>query len=123
MSREVSANGGREHYRIWVAHCHARENARRPKKFKLRRGPLEHYVSRRLGELWSPREICERLALDYPNNPEMRVSHETIYQSLFVQGRGELKRELSRCLDGSHPAQEPGSPTSARKVPRHGDDL
>ena len=98
VSREVSANGGREHYRIWVAHCHARENARRPKEFKLRRGPLEHYVSRRLGELWSPREICERLALDYPNNPEMRVSHETIYQSLFVQGRGELKRELSRCL-------------------------
>ena len=80
------------------AHCRARENARRPKEVKLRRGPLERYVSRHLAELWSPREICERLALDYPNDAEMRVSHETIYQSLFVQGRGELKRELARCL-------------------------
>ena len=98
VSREVRANGGRENYRIWTAHCRARESARRPKEFKLRHGPLEHYVSRHLAELWSPREICERLALDYPNDAEMRVSHETIYQSLFVQGRGELKRELARCL-------------------------
>ncbi|MDX2565496.1 IS30 family transposase, partial [Streptomyces sp. TX20-6-3] len=48
--------------------------------------------------LWSPQEIAARLRLDHADDPEMRVSHETIYQSLFVQGRGELRRELARCL-------------------------
>ena len=48
--------------------------------------------------MWSPDEIANRLRLDHPDEPEMRVSHETIYQSLFVQGRGELRRELARCL-------------------------
>ena len=52
----------------------------------------------RLEQLWSPEEIARRLPLEYPDDPEMRVSHETIYQSLFVQGRGELRRELARCL-------------------------
>ena len=55
-------------------------------------------VTRRLKELWSPQEIAQRLRIDFPEDPEMRVSHETIYQSLFVQGRGELRRELARCL-------------------------
>jgi IS30 family transposase len=45
-----------------------------------------------------PQEITRCLPLDYPDDPTMRVSHETIYQSLFVQGRGELRRELARCL-------------------------
>jgi transposase, IS30 family len=98
VTREVGSNGGRDHYRIWSAHCRAREGARRPKDFKLRRGALERYVSSHLGALWSPQEICRRLPLDYPDDPEMRVSPETIYQSLFVQGRGELRRELARCL-------------------------
>ena len=53
----------------------------------------------RLLELrWSPQQIAARLVIDYPDDPEMRVSHETIYQSLFVQGRGALRKELSRCL-------------------------
>ena len=51
-----------------------------------------------LGELWSPEEIARRLRLEFPDDPMMQVSHETIYQSLFVQGRGELRRELHRCL-------------------------
>lgn len=55
-------------------------------------------VSSRLKRLWSPQEIFARLRLDFPDDNEMRVSHETIYQSLFVQGRGELRRELLRCL-------------------------
>jgi IS30 family transposase len=83
---------------VWLAHCRAREQARRPKPCKLRRGPLLNEVARRLAQLWSPEEIAQRLPLDYPDNPEMRVSHETIYQSLYVQGRGELRRELARCL-------------------------
>lgn len=98
VSREVAANGGAAGYRAWFAHRQARARARRPKRFKLRQGPLLLEVSRRLSELWSPDEIANRLRLDHPDEPEMRVSHETIYQSLFVQGRGELRREVARCL-------------------------
>jgi IS30 family transposase len=98
ISREVVANGGREGYSAWGAHQRAREGARRPKRCKLRAGRLCDEVARRLLELWSPDEIARRLPLEFPDDPEMRVSHETIYQSLFVQGRGELRRELARCL-------------------------
>jgi transposase, IS30 family len=59
---------------------------------------LLNEVSKRLRQLWSPQEISKRLRLDYPDDLEMRVSHETIYQSLYIQGRGELRRELARCL-------------------------
>lgn len=98
VSREVKANGGADGYRAWFAHRRARSQAQRPKPFKLRQGPLLSEVSERLRQLWSPDEIAHRLRLDHPDEPEMRVSHETIYQSLFVQGRGELRRELARCL-------------------------
>ena len=105
ITREVGSNGGRGSYSAWHAHQRARRCARRPKPAKLRRGPLLREVSRRLKELWSPQEIAQRLALDFPDNPEMRVSHETIYQSLFVQGRGELRRELARCLRSGRTAR------------------
>ncbi len=98
ISREVAATGGRETYSAWTAHQRARGEARRPKPGKLRAGPLRDEITRRLLELWSPDEIAQRLPLEFPDDPEMRVSHETIYQSLFVQGRGELRRELARCL-------------------------
>jgi IS30 family transposase len=98
VSREVAANGGPEGYSVWRAHQRARLAARRPKPCKLRAGRLRDEVARRLLELWSPDEIARRLPLAFPDDPEMRVSHETIYQSLFVQGRGELRRELARCL-------------------------
>ena len=98
ITREVAANGGRENYSAWAAHQRAREAARRPKPFKLRAGRLLDEVAKRLEQLWSPDEIARRLPLDFPDDSEMRVSHETIYQSLFVQGRGELRRELARCL-------------------------
>lgn len=94
----MKVNGGREHYSAWQAHERARQHARRPKPCKLRRGRLLNEVTRRLEQLWSPEEIARRLPLDHPYDLEMRVSHETIYQSLFVQGRGELRRELARCL-------------------------
>jgi IS30 family transposase len=107
ITREVARNGGREHYSGWRAHERAREQARRPKPCKLGRGKLLSEVSRRLQQLWSPQEISRRLPLDYPNDPEMRVSHETIYQSLFVQGRGELRRELARCLRSGRTVRRP----------------
>jgi transposase, IS30 family len=98
VSREVSANGGRAGYRAWAAHLRARRCARRPKVAKLSYGPLVERVSSDLEALWSPDEIAQRLRREFPDDPMMQVSHETIYQSLFVQGRGELRRELARCL-------------------------
>jgi IS30 family transposase len=98
VTREVAANGGRENYSAWHAHQRARQQAKRPKPCKLKAGRLLAEVTKRLQQLWSPDEISRRLPLDFPDDPEMRVSHETIYQSLFVQGRGELRRELARCL-------------------------
>lgn len=98
VTREVAANGGRDNYSAWAAHQRAQDAARRPKPCKLRAGRLLDEVSKRLEQMWSPDEIARRLPLDFPDDPEMRVSHETIYQSLFVQGRGELRRELARCL-------------------------
>jgi transposase, IS30 family len=106
IMREVNANGGRRHYRAWHAHERAREQARRPKKCKLARGPLQREVTPRLEQFWSPQEIAHRLPLDDPHDPAMRVSHETIYQSLFVQGRGEVRRELTRCLRSGKTARK-----------------
>ena len=98
ISREVAANGGRDHYRAWDAHRRARRCAQRPKPFKLSEKRLCDQVTAWLEELWSPQEIAERLRLEFGDDPSMQVSHETIYQSLYVQGRGELRRELTRCL-------------------------
>jgi IS30 family transposase len=105
VSREVAANGGAGNYQAWAAHGRARRCARRPKPFTLARGRLMAEVTRQLKALWSPQEISGRLRLEFPHEPGMRVSHETIYQSLFVQGRGELRRELARCLRSGRTAR------------------
>ncbi len=99
ISREVNANGGRSKYRALPADRQAQRRALRPKRAKLascRR--LRRVVERKLADLWSPQQIAGWLAEEYPNDPEMRVSHETIYQSLFVQSRGALRKELHACL-------------------------
>jgi IS30 family transposase len=98
VSREVAASGGRDDYRAWRAHQRARVRARRPKPFRLSCARLAAKVTDWLQEWWSPQEIAQRLRMEFPDDPVMHVSHETIYQSLFVQGRGELRRELARCL-------------------------
>ena len=98
VSREVKANGGREAYRAWRAHDRAYEQARRPKPAKLACPRLGRQVTEWLEQWWSPEEISRRLPIEFPDDPMMRVSHETIYQSIYVQGRGELRRELARCL-------------------------
>jgi IS30 family transposase len=98
VSREVAGNGGRDDYRAWRAHQRARARARRPKTPKLACARLAGKVAEWLQAWWSPEEISRRLPIEFPGDPLMRVSHETIYQALFVQGRGELRRELTRCL-------------------------
>jgi IS30 family transposase len=98
VSREVARNGGRHDYRAWRAHQRAPQCARRPKTPKLSCRRLAAQVTGWLQDWWSPQEISHRLRIEFPDDPMMHVSHETIYQSLFVQGRGELRRELTRCL-------------------------
>jgi IS30 family transposase len=98
VSREVAGNGGRGGYRAWRAHQRARDRARRPKAAKLACPRLAAQVTGWLQEWWSPQEISARLRIEFADDPMMQVSHETIYQALFVQGRGELRRELARCL-------------------------
>jgi transposase, IS30 family len=99
VCREVAAGGGRHRYRAIAAERAARRRARRPKTAKLagcRR--LRTVVEAKLADRWSPQQISRWLASAYPDDPEMRVSHETIYMSLFVQGRGALRQELHSCL-------------------------
>ena len=99
ICREVNANGGRAKYRALMADRRAQRRALRPKQAKLARcRRLRSVVERKLEALWSPTQISAWLAEQYPNDPEMQVSHETIYQSLFVQSRGALRRELHACL-------------------------
>ena len=74
------------------------EQSKRPKVAKLSHPPLVAAVSKWLEKLWSPEVISARLRAGFGDDPMMQVSHETIYQSLFVQGRGELRREPARHL-------------------------
>jgi IS30 family transposase len=99
VCREVAANGGRLGYRPMTAHRGAHQRARRPKPTKLScNDALRDEVESRLEQLWSPEQISDHLREQFGDDESMQVSHETIYKSLFVQGRGELRRELARCL-------------------------
>jgi transposase, IS30 family len=108
VSREVNAGGGRRHYRAVRADRAAHRRARRPKQAKLAMSPrLRAEVEDKLGLLWSPQQISKWLRWAYPNDPEMRVSHETIYLSLYVQGRGALRRELAQALRSGRASRRP----------------
>ena len=108
ISREVNANGGRAGYAPMAAHRRAAALARRCKPTKIAaNAALRDRVVADLERLWSPEQIADRLRAEFPDDPEMRVSHETIYRSLFVQGRGELRRELARCLRTGRAARRP----------------
>ena len=99
VSRELARNGGRSCYRAQAADAAAFRRAQRPKPAKLALEPgLRAVVEAKLAVRWSPQQIVGWLPLAYPQDPVMRVSHETIYLSLFVQSRGALRRELQRCL-------------------------
>ncbi|MFC1660644.1 IS30 family transposase [Gemmatimonadota bacterium] len=99
ISREVAANGSKKKYRAWRAERRAFQRARRPKRLKLaENSELKIVVEGLLERRWSPEQISHRLKLDYPDNPRMHVSHETIYRSLFVPTRGALRRGLTSYL-------------------------
>jgi IS30 family transposase len=125
LRRNAATAGGQIDYRASVAQWHAERAVRRPKPGKLAGNPVLHdYVQdrlsgkiarpgpdvswngrrqgrrrdRRWSKAWSPEQIACRLEVEFPDDESMRISHETIYRALFVQGRGELRRELTTCL-------------------------
>jgi hypothetical protein len=99
VSRELARNGGRGCYRAQAADAAAFRRAQRPKPAKLVLQPRLRAVGEaKLGLRWSPQQIAGWLPLAYPQDPVMRVSHEPIYLSLFVQSRGALRRERQRWL-------------------------
>ncbi len=99
ISREVSRNGGVRRYRAARADQAAWARATRPKACKLAANPaLRAIVEEKLQRRWSPQQIAGWLKLTYPKRPEMQVSHESIYRTLYVQSRGALNKELTRYL-------------------------
>jgi IS30 family transposase len=115
VSREVGGRAGRDGYRPVEAHRLAAQRAKRPKATRLASNPvLCALVVEGLEQLWSPDHISGRLHREFPDHPEMWVSHETIYKSLFVQGRGELRRELTACLRTGRSQRKPRGRTEAR---------
>ena len=99
VSREVARHGGRPQYRASEADSQAWESALRPKPCLLAtHGKLQEIVASKLMQDWSPQQISGWLKQHYPDDKSLRVSHETIYRSLFIQARGALKQELVKRL-------------------------
>jgi len=99
VSREIRRNGECRGYRACVADQAAWDRARRPKRCKLAQNRvLARIVAQKLRELWSPEQIAGWLKCSYPENENYRVSHETIYRSLYIQARGALRKELLQHL-------------------------
>src|SRR2546428_10104291 len=108
VSREVARNQGRQSYRAGKAEHAALARGRRPKPTKLGACPeLRAEVVARLELNWSPQQISRYLKEEYPRHPLMQVSHETIYLSLYIQGRGLLRKELVKHLRRGHLIRQP----------------
>ena len=95
-------------YDAMVAQSRSDERARRPQVGKLARNPVLHdEVQAKLLDEHSPEQIAARLIVDFPDDAEMRVSHETIYRSIYLQGKGNLRRELHTCLRTGRALRKP----------------
>ena len=116
VSREIRRNGGYDRYRAALSDEAAFIRARRPKRCKLARSPwLRQAVARKLKRRWSPQQIAGWLKQMHPEDESKRVSHETIYRSLFIQARGALKKELARHLRSKRTMRR------SRRASSHGD--
>ncbi len=95
VTRELARNGGRSAYRASEAEASAWDRARRPKRCRLAVNPkLRYRVAGKLAADWSPEQISGWLKQQFPTDPSLHVSHETLYRTLFLQARGALKKEL-----------------------------
>jgi IS30 family transposase len=116
VSREVARNGGRQRYLAWVAQRRAGELCRRPRAGKLAvEGELREFVIAGLQRRWSPQQIAARLVVEFADRPEMRVSHETIYQSLFIQARGQFRKQLTSYLRSARSQRRPHGEQAVRQ--------
>jgi IS30 family transposase len=117
ISRELDRNTGPAGYRASIAQHTAEQRAKRPKTAKLAADPqLREWVQDGLHQRWSPEQISARLPENFPDQPEMRVASETIYQSLYVQGRGALRRELTACLRTGRAVRKPRRMPDGRRT-------
>lgn len=118
VSREIARNSTDGQYFPYAAQRAAAVRRPRPKQAKLARpGPLRDYVEAKLATRWSPEQICHALVQDYPHDAEMRVCHETVYQAIYVQGRGGLKREVAASLRTGRAVRR-AHRTGAERTPR-----
>jgi IS30 family transposase len=117
ISREVTRNrDGQGRYRASAAQVQAYQRASRPKPAKLAvNAALRQRVEQDLGKKYSPEQIAGRLRADFPDQPELWVSTETIYQSLYVQSRGALRRELTVHLRTGRALRSPSRKPGQRK--------
>ncbi|WP_223227743.1 IS30 family transposase [Leifsonia xyli] len=118
ISREIRRNQlpGEGGYHPYVAHRKAASRRPRPKATRLVRNPqLRSYVQRKLTLRWSPEQISRSLIREFPGDAEMRVAHETIYQAFYVQGRGQLRRELTMVLRTGRAKRKPHRSGAARR--------
>ncbi|MFE3327251.1 IS30 family transposase [Streptomyces sp. NPDC059176] len=110
ISREIRRNRHpvNGQYRPYAAQARADARQPRPKTGKIGQNPeLRDFIQARLDIRWSPEQICQALRAQFPLRPEMHVVHETVYQALYVQGRGELRRELARALRSGRARRKP----------------
>jgi transposase, IS30 family len=122
--REVHRNRNADgDYHAGMAHARATESACRPKDFKLKDHPLCKAIEDWMGDGWSPKLIADVLALDYPDAKELQVSHETIYQCLYVQTRGSLRADLYKCLSTKRSARKHRGPSACRGVYSSGEEF
>ncbi|MGW8558172.1 IS30 family transposase [Streptomyces tubercidicus] len=128
ISREIRRNctvdprGGR-HYRPHAAQARADARRPRPKPGKIGQNPaLRAFIQGRLDLRWSPEQICQALRQTFPERPEMHVVHETVYQALYIQGRGELRRELAKALRTGRVRRKPRRQAQQRS-PRFRDPM
>jgi IS30 family transposase len=124
ISREIKRNGrsaaspsaARHGYRAWSAQASADRRGRRPKESRLAAGgPLREAVRAGLELRWSPEQISHRLPVEFPDDGAMRISHETIYKSLYLQGRGGLQRELVKHLRTGRALRQPHRTAGERR--------
>jgi len=121
ISRERRRNAtvdprGKAHYRPHAAQARAESRKPRPKPSKITlNAELRILIQDLLQERWSPEQISRRLKRDFPDRPELHVCHETIYQALYVQGRGALRRELASALRSGRARRKPHRQAQQRR--------